>query len=86
MGKHKFNHDAENLEEAVNLSIDELGERLNNALEGTKSSSESVEAISKEFNKVELAFLLELAVLMGNELQQKLEIVTLGSLLGGLGK
>lgn len=77
MSEHKFNHDAENIEEAVGLSIDDLQERVNRAANTNGEEvtrSETIEVISKEFNTVELAFMLDTVLETAKQLRQQLAL------------
>lgn len=81
MGKHKFNHDEDNLEKAVGLSKDELAKRLDTCTNDDDNASKNIERISKEFSKVELSFLLHLSLIMNAETEEKLERTVMLSLL-----
>lgn len=62
MGKQKFNHQADVIDEAVGIDSNELQERLVEVVKGGATRSENIESISKNFTKVEIAFMFEIAV------------------------
>lgn len=94
MSEHKFNHDAENVDEAVGVNAEELATRLRTAIDAVKpkseedeqnwASSRAIEAVSNEFNVVELAYLFDRSLSQNRMLNQQLGLATM-LLKGGMG-
>lgn len=89
MGKQKFNHDADNIEDATGINIDALQEKLTSVVKSDVSRSQNIEAIAENFTKVELALMFDQSLTMVHQLK---EILThrsqspLAGLLASLGK
>jgi lipoate synthase len=72
MGKQKFNHDAESIEEAVGVNLDTLQEKLTSVVKDNTVRSQNIEAISKNFTKVELAVMFDQSLTMVHSLKHML--------------
>lgn len=69
MEKHKFNHDAENIDEAVGINSDDLQTKIDKLVSdelddsGEITRSKAVEVLSKGLTAVELAYALDIATM-----------------------
>lgn len=73
MSKRKFNHSAENIDEATGVDLEVLQEKLSDVTRDDVKRSENIEIIANSFTKVELAVMFDQSLSMVQQLKEILD-------------